>query len=60
MVFDGTSSPYRSTDMPNPSNEYGRQKLDAERILSVSDENLNVLRITLINGNSPSGKRSPS
>ena len=60
MVFDGTSSPYRSTDMPNPSNEYGRQKLDAEkRILSASDENLVVLRITLINGNSPSGKRSP-
>ena len=60
MVFDGTQSPYRSTDMPNPLSEYGRQKLEAEkRILASSDENVVVLRITLLNGNSPSGKRSP-
>jgi len=60
MVFDGTQSPYRSTDMPNPLSEYGRQKLEAEKgILASSDENLVVLRITLLNGNSPSGKRSP-
>ena len=60
MVFDGTQSPYRSTDMPNPLSEYGRQKLEAEkRILATTDENLVVLRITLLNGNSPSGKRSP-
>jgi dTDP-4-dehydrorhamnose reductase len=60
MVFDGTQAPYRSTDMPNPLSEYGRQKLEAEkRILASSDENLVVLRITLLNGNSPSGKRSP-
>lgn len=59
MVFDGTSSPYRSTDIPNPLSEYGRQKLDAEKkVLSVSDENLVVLRVTLLNGNSPSGQRS--
>ena len=60
MVFDGTQSPYRSTDMPNPLSEYGRQKLEAEkRILATTEENLVVLRITLLNGNSPSGKRSP-
>ena len=59
MVFDGNSSPYRSTDCPNPLNEYGRQKLEAEkRVLRVSEENLVVLRITLLNGNSPSGERS--
>ncbi len=60
MVFDGSSSPYRSTDIPNPLGEYGIQKLDAEKgVLAVTDENLVVLRITLINGNSPSAKRSP-
>ena len=60
MVFDGSSSPYRSTDVPNPLGEYGIQKLDAEKgVLAVTDENLVVLRITLINGNSPSAKRSP-
>tara|TARA_B110000914_G_scaffold178863_1_gene160759 strand:- start:251 stop:1063 length:813 start_codon:yes stop_codon:yes gene_type:complete len=59
MVFDGKKSPYRSTDQPNPLSEYGRQKLDAEKkILSVTDENLVVLRVTLLNGNSPLGRRS--
>lgn len=60
MVFDGTQSPYRSTDAPNPMSEYGRQKLEAEkRVLAAADENLVVLRVTLLNGNSPSGMRSP-
>ena len=60
MVFDGTASPYRSTDIPNPLNEYGRQKLEAEKkVLAVTEENLAILRITLLNGNSPHGKRSP-
>jgi len=60
MVFDGTRSPYRSTDLPNPLTEYGRQKLEAEkRVLATTDDNLVVLRVTLLNGNSPSGLRSP-
>ena len=60
MVFDGMKCPYRSTDMPNPLNKYGIQKLEAEKkVLSVTDENLIVLRVTLLNGNSPKGKRSP-
>ncbi|MBN38653.1 MAG: NAD(P)-dependent oxidoreductase [Opitutae bacterium] len=60
MVFDGTQSPYRSTDLPNPLTEYGRQKLEAEKsVLATTDDNLIVLRVTLLNGNSPSGQRSP-
>lgn len=60
MVFDGSASPYRSTDQTNPLSEYGRQKLEAEKqVLKVSDQNLVVLRITLLNGNSPAGNRSP-
>ncbi len=60
MVFDGTTAPYRSTDLPNPSGEYGRQKLEAEKgVLAVTEESLVVLRITLMNGNSPKGNRSP-
>ncbi|MFP6901271.1 MAG: SDR family oxidoreductase [Opitutales bacterium] len=59
MVFDGTSPPYRSTDVPNPLTVYGKQKLEAERkVLQACPENLVVLRITLVNGNSPSGRRS--
>lgn len=60
MVFDGSDSPYRSTDQTNPLSEYGRQKLEAEKqVLKVTDRNLAVLRVTLINGNSPKGNRSP-
>ena len=56
----GPNPPYRSTDSPNPMSEYGRQKLEAEkRVLAATDENLVVLRVTLLNGNSPSGMRSP-
>lgn len=60
MVFDGSKSPYRSTDQTNPMSEYGRQKLEAERqVLAVTDENLAIVRTTLLNGNSPRGNRSP-
>ncbi len=60
MVFDGEHSPYRSTDPTNPLSEYGRQKLEAEKqVLQVTEQNLVVLRITLLNGNSPRGDRSP-
>jgi dTDP-4-dehydrorhamnose reductase len=59
LVFDGTASPYRSTDSPAPVNEYGRQKLDAEtRVLQACEDKVVVLRITLLNGNSPTGQRS--
>lgn len=59
MVFDGHHSPYRSTDMPNPLSEYGIQKLHSEKkVLSACDENVVVLRVTLINGNSSFGDRS--
>ncbi|MFP6886064.1 MAG: SDR family oxidoreductase, partial [Opitutales bacterium] len=59
LVFDGTASPYRSTDQTAPVNEYGRQKLEAEKqVLQACEDNVVVLRVTLVNGNSPSGKRS--
>ncbi len=60
MVFDGQSNePYRSTDMPNPLNLYGQTKLMAEReILEHNSEDPVILRIPILMGNSPSGKRS--
>ena len=59
LVFDGSASPYRSTDSPAPVNAYGRQKLEAEkRVLESCPENAVVLRITLINGNRPTGAPS--
>ena len=59
LVFDGSKPPYRSTDAPHPLSVYGQQKLEAEEgVLSRCSENLLVLRITIVNGNSPSGRRS--
>ena len=61
MVFEGREEPYRSTDMPKPISEYGNQKLESEKkVLSAIDENVVVLRLTLINGNSPRANRSPA
>ena len=60
MVFGGRDEPYRSTDTPCPLNEYGNQKLEAEKkVLFAADENVVVLRLTLMNGNSPRANRSP-
>jgi len=60
MVFDGHSEqPYRSTDMPSPKNLYGQTKLMAEReVLEHNPEDPIVLRIPILMGNSPSGRRS--
>ena len=60
MVFGGRDEPYRSTDTPSPLNEYGNQKLESEKkVLFAADENVVVLRLTLMNGNSPRANRSP-
>lgn len=61
MVFDGHSeAPYRSTDMPCPTNLYGQTKLMAEReVLEHNTEDPVVLRIPILMGRSPSGQRSP-
>lgn len=60
MVFDGCSDrPYRSTDMPAPTNLYGQTKLMAEReVLEHDPEDPVVLRIPILLGNSPGGQRS--
>ena len=60
MVFDGQSEePYRSTDIPAPTNLYGQTKLMSEReVLEHNPEDPVVLRIPILMGNSPGGQRS--
>lgn len=60
MVFDGhAEDPYRSTDMPCPTNLYGQTKLMAEReVLEHNTEDPVVLRVPILMGRSPSGQRS--
>ena len=60
MVFDGENSePYRSTDIPNPTNLYAQTKLLSEKaVLRNNREDPVVLRIPILMGNSLTGQRS--
>jgi len=58
FVFDGEGGPYRSTDVPMPRTYYGQLKLMAEKeVLRFGGDHVVVLRITVVNGNSPTGTR---
>lgn len=59
MVFNGRRGDYRSTDEPDPQGRYGVTKLAAEEaILSANPGDPVILRITIVTGTSPSGRRS--
>ncbi|MBT3482558.1 MAG: SDR family oxidoreductase [Opitutales bacterium] len=59
QVFDGKAAPYSISDDPNPPNKYGEQKSESEkRVLEMAEEFASVIRIPLLNGNSPRGTRS--
>lgn len=49
-VFDGENPPYREDDVPNPINEYGRMKLEAERLVQGMSERCVILRPMTIFG----------
>lgn len=59
QVFDGSNDLNRVGDAPSPINEYGRQKAESEaRVREMAAEFATILRLPLLNGNSPSGRRS--
>ncbi len=60
LVFDGRGNePVPSTARPAPTSLYGLQKVQAERdVLRHSSRDPVVLRIALVSGNSPDGRRS--
>ncbi len=49
QVFDGKKSWYKEEDTPNPISEYGKQKLEAEKIVLQNQQNV-VLRLPLLIG----------
>ncbi|XP_048175700.1 methionine adenosyltransferase 2 subunit beta isoform X3 [Corvus hawaiiensis] len=49
-VFDGTSPPYKETDVPNPLNLYGKTKLEGEKAVLKNNEETAVLRIPVLYG----------
>lgn len=50
QVFDGSKGQYVEHDLPNPKNEYGKQKSEAEKILSEANPNAAIVRISVLFG----------
>ncbi len=57
LVFDGTKGTYDETDIPNPINKYGAQKVEAEKIVLSLAPRAAVFRLPLMFGN-PVGKQN--
>ncbi len=59
QVFDGTRAPYAVGDARRAINRYAQHKLEAEdRVLAAAPGRAVVLRLPLLMGNSPGGRRS--
>ncbi|MGN0001993.1 MAG: SDR family oxidoreductase [Sphingobacterium composti] len=58
FVFDGLHGPYQETDEVNATNNYGRTKIDAEKLISASNPESAILRTILVYGAIPDKNRS--
>lgn len=50
FIFDGKEGPYAETDIPHPLNEYGKSKLEAEKIIQASNSKWAIVRTILVYG----------
>lgn len=50
FVFDGEEGPYAETDTPRPLNQYGKSKLEAEKIVQASTIKWAIIRTILVYG----------
>jgi len=50
FIFDGENGPYKESDIPNPLNEYGKSKLEAERLIQESNCKWSIVRTILVYG----------
>ena len=59
FIFDGENGPYKEEDLPNPLSEYGRSKLESEKVcFNSSYKNWTILRTIVVYGTAPNLKRS--
>lgn len=56
FVFDGKEGLYSEDSLPNPINEYGRQKLIAEHYIASNLENYYIIRTNVVYGPDPQKK----
>lgn len=57
QVFDGEAAPYGEDATPRPGTEYGRSKVAAEEAVRAVHDQALILRIALVLGPSPDGRR---
>ena len=57
-VFDGQTGPYRETDPPAPTTQYGRTKFEAEQAVASLESNWSVLRTSIVYGWPAPGRRN--
>lgn len=50
FIFDGKEGPYKETDIANPLNEYGKSKLEAEKLIQASSIKWAIVRTILVYG----------
>jgi dTDP-4-dehydrorhamnose reductase len=50
MVYSGIQKEYTESDVPAPSTEYGRQKLEVEKYIEAQFSNYIILRLTKVYG----------
>lgn len=60
QVFDGLQAPYTEDADPRPVHIYGRSKVEAEQRTLDACPDATVVRISLVYGDSPTGRRSAS
>lgn len=53
QVFDGIEKNYKESDKPNPKNEYGKQKLEAEEFIQSLGIEAAIVRIAVLFGKGP-------
>lgn len=56
QVFDGTKEQYSEEDEPNPQNEYGKQKLEAEKLVRAIYPEAAIVRISVLYGMASSAR----
>lgn len=49
-IFDGKAGPYTEEDIPNPLNEYGKQKLEVENFIKETLDDYLIIRTTVVYG----------
>ncbi|MBK9015004.1 MAG: SDR family oxidoreductase [Saprospiraceae bacterium] len=58
QVYDGIAAPFSETPTPSPRNEYGRQKLEAEKSIQMVSPAAAIVRVAVMYGQAGTGTKN--